>query len=448
MKRRLFLIGFTVVAFLLLAYVVAEAQAPGYAGSDQCAQCHGAKYDSYQHTWHAKVLRPATSETVLGDFSSADSDLTFDRDDIVYAVGGQFSQRYLTEIDGELYVLPAQWNVLDGKWVAYHPDDWQERPYRQHCAGCHTTGFDAASGQWAEDGVQCEACHGPGLGHVALAGDTAQIVNPALLEFDEQTEICGQCHLRGRDLSSEHDFPTDYRPGGPLSLDEAFVPVTDDDAFWPDGSSRRHHQEYQDWKLSGHADGVACAFCHVSHSSGETRHQTRFVGNHRCVICHEDKKDLSAHIPYHPLGEMVCTDCHMPVLAQASAAEAEYNFDIHGHTFWPPNPARTAQEGGPDRMPNACNLCHDDKSPEWAARILGLEVEAVSLDLTATPVTPPTPVPTVTPFMGLSNEELETEHPSSGNLFLWAMAGLGFLAVVVALILIVQRPDRAERKAA
>jgi hypothetical protein len=446
MRQRMLLIGLTLVTLSLLAYAGVEAQEPGYVGSRKCAQCHGAKYESYRDTWHAKILRPASDETVLGDFSSTDPDLTFSLDDVVYVVGGQFSQRYLTEIDGELYVLPAQWNVETEEWVAYRPDDWQERTYAQHCAGCHTTGFEAVSGAWAEDGVQCEACHGPGLEHVALAGDPAFIVNPAVLTFDEQTEICGQCHLRGHDPTGQYDFPTEYQPGGLLALDEAFIPTTDADAFFPDGSSKRHHQDYLDWKLSGHADGVACVFCHVSHSGGETLHQTRFVGDHRCVICHEKKKDLALHIPYHPLGELVCTDCHMPTLAKA--ATAEYNFDIHSHTFWAPNPVVTIQYGGQEKMPNACNLCHTDQSPEWAAQAMGLEIAEVSLDPTAAPVAPPTLVPTATPFLGLSEEELAEEQRSGGSLLLGIAAGLGLLAVVVLLILALQKRDRGDRREA
>ena len=34
------------------------------------------------------------------------------------------------------------------------------------------------------------------------------------------------------------------------------------------------------------------------------------------------------------------------------------------HTFQPPVPENTAQFG----IPNACTTCHDDRSPEWAAK--------------------------------------------------------------------------------
>jgi hypothetical protein len=266
---------------------------------------------------------------------------------------------------------------------------------------------------------------------VALAGDPARIVNPALLEFDEQTDICGQCHLRGQDPSGEYAFPVGYRPAGPISLSKSVVPAADSEAFWPDGSSRLHHQEYQDWQQSGHADGVACTFCHVSHSRGETLHQTRFVGDHRCVICHEDRKDQAAHTPYHPVGQLVCTDCHMPTLAKA--ATAEYNFDIHSHTFRAPDPLQTIQYGGQERMPNACNLCHADRSPEWAADAMGLELDTVSPLPTATSLTPPTPVPTTTPFPVAS----EVEHEDSSLSIPWGLIGLGLVVVAGIMVLIV-----------
>ncbi len=442
MMRRMLPIGLVTVVLVLLAYAGAEAQQPGYVGSRKCAQCHGAKYESYQRTWHANILRPAGDETVLGDFSSTDPDLTFSRDEVEYVVGGQFSQRYLTGIDGELYVLPAQWNVSTSEWVPYHREDWQQRPYTQYCAGCHTTGYQAESREWVEEGVQCEACHGPGLDHIALGGDRAHIVNPANLTFDEQTEICGQCHLRGHDPTGQYDFPTDYRPGGALSLDEAFVPTTESDAFFPDGSSRLHHQEYLDWQLSRHADGVSCVFCHVSHSPGETLHQTRFVGNHRCTICHEEKKELALHIPYHPTEQMVCTDCHMPTLAESTSAE--YNFDFHSHTFRPPDPRLTLQYGGQDIMPNACNQCHPDQTPQWAAMAIGLSTDAVILLPTGTPISPPTPVPTPTPFLGLSEDDLTQEQAGGRSLLLWLAAGFGLLVLFVAVILAVQRNSSGE----
>ena len=99
-------------------------------------------------------------------------------------------------------------------------------------------------------------------------------------------------------------------------------------------------------------------------------------------------------------------------------------------------------------MPNACNLCHEDQSPEWAAQAMGLEIETVSLALRPTAMLPPTPVPSATPFLGLAEEELAQEAPGGGSLLLWVMAGVGLLAVAVTLILATRKQGRGEERKA
>jgi len=440
MRKIVAVVGVMLAIVVLLTHATAKAQGPVYIGSDSCALCHGAKHESSQQTWHARILRPASEETIAGDFTSTDPDLTFTVDEVAYVVGGQFSERYLTEVEGELYVLPAQWNVASDEWVPYHPEDWLDRPYARYCAGCHTTGFDAESETWSEVGVQCEACHGPGSDHVALAGERAMIINPALLDFQAQTEVCGQCHSRGTDPTGVYEFPVDFQPGGALKLDDAFIAAADEEHFWPDGSSRAHHQEYLDWQKSPHAAGVSCVFCHVSHSHGETAHQTRWVGNHRCLICHEEKRDLETHVPYMQTQTAFCTDCHMPTLAEA--ATAEYNFDIHSHTFWDPDPVGTMRYGGQDAMPNACNLCHTDQTPEWAAQVLDLEVAPLTPIPTATPAPPPTAVPTAIPLPTVA----PSQPPGLGGIpWAWLAGAVVATGVVMALILIQRRREEVTR---
>jgi hypothetical protein len=105
MRRRILLIGLALAALLLLACAEAMAQEPGYVGSSKCAQCHGAKYESYQDTWHAKILRPASDDTVLGDFTSTDSDLTFSRDDVATPMTGRTGPIHSTVLAAILRVL-------------------------------------------------------------------------------------------------------------------------------------------------------------------------------------------------------------------------------------------------------------------------------------------------------------------------------------------------------
>jgi len=56
--------------------------------------------------------------------------------------------------------------------------EWQSQGNPSECLECHTTGFDAASGEFAFEGVTCESCHEAGL---------VMAVNVA-------SELCGSCH--------------------------------------------------------------------------------------------------------------------------------------------------------------------------------------------------------------------------------------------------------------
>ncbi len=56
--------------------------------------------------------------------------------------------------------------------------EWQSQGSPSECLECHTTGYDATSGEYAFEGVTCESCHEAGM---------AMVKNPA-------SELCGSCH--------------------------------------------------------------------------------------------------------------------------------------------------------------------------------------------------------------------------------------------------------------
>lgn len=439
MARRLWLIGLGVLALNLGGVFAVEAQleqhgesesSGGYVGSSTCARCHANTYESFTQTWHPNMLRPADEGTILGDFGSDDPDLSFSREEVVWVIGGNYKQRYLTEIEGELYVLPAEWDIQSQEWFPYETTTWREMPYRTYCAGCHTTGFDPASQTWVEPGIGCEACHGPGANHVGSTGNRSQIANPADMRFEEQAAVCAQCHSRGSDPSGEFPYPVGYHPGGPADLSEAFVLSTEEGDYWPDGTAKRHHMQFQDWRQSVHRDSVGCIFCHTSHAPGETDHQTRMVGNDRCTICHEGNRDLAAHIPFmaSAADQVECTDCHMPPVSRSILTDLQ----IRSHTFRPPDPRLSIAYGGQDEMPNACNLCHQDRTPAWAVASLGLR----PLDGSATRVPPPTPLPFATSAIALDarsevNPQPMVSVPEPGPAPLWTwLAGLAVLIFI------------------
>ncbi|MBT3435467.1 MAG: hypothetical protein HOE85_01565 [Nitrospinaceae bacterium] len=283
----------------------------------------------------------------------------------LYTIGNQWKQRYITKIDDELYILPAQYNLESGRWVPYHPNNWKERPWLKNCGGCHVTGLDYEKKTFSETGVGCEACHGPGDKHVdAKPGEFAQhIVNPSNLPVGAAVQVCGSCHTRGKDKTKKHGYPMGYKPGKTLfAYYNEVKPGKDKKRFWPSGDSKSHHQQYLDWKQSRHAkEGVTCISCHTVHSTGSaTRYQTRLPGNTLCMSCHQQlKQNPSLSHSIHDFGS--CVGCHMARIVKSAESG-----DLHSHTFRVTEPKATIAAGGEKKQPNSCNACHAHKGDDPA----------------------------------------------------------------------------------
>lgn len=76
--------------------------------------------------------------------------------------------------------------------------------YRKSCMKCHTTGYDEATGKYSEEGVTCEACHGPGevfsyFMDIGKAPEGQKIAKVGT--FGTPYNICGPCHhSRGHEM--------------------------------------------------------------------------------------------------------------------------------------------------------------------------------------------------------------------------------------------------------
>ena len=191
------------------------SQPKAYVGSDVCRTCHLEHYDAWQMTLHSRMLQDARQnqdaiitdidpEIIRADLQKIEKSLKVPvdqvmipkLDDIQYTIGSQWKQRYLVEKDDKLYIAPIQFNAETGRWVNYHEQDWDKRPWLLKCGGCHATGVDLEQNSFNEPGVGCEACHGPGSHHAALPktelfGKRATIVNPAKLTGGGAVQICG-----------------------------------------------------------------------------------------------------------------------------------------------------------------------------------------------------------------------------------------------------------------
>ena len=370
--------------------------ADGYIGSYRCGGCHDDLYRSWRDTPHARTIQDPAADpaVILGDFSQANPALTFKESAVAYTVGNQLKQQYLTRDDqGNIYVLPAQWIIATKTWEAYGTDEPIE--WRHACAGCHVTGLNTATWGFAEFGIGCENCHGPGAAHAA---DPKKIKPYAKAD----SQVCGACHSRGTSPDGL-PFPATYHPGDTLTDHFTFTTAATD--IWPDGSAKHGQQQYLDWQLGNDMakSGLSCATCHRVHEAGQGQAQLVAPLNDLCLQCHADKKQIVNHMPYHDRAiakhQFLCTDCHMPKMA----TDATPN-DLHNHSFLQPNPQASLDHGGVEAMPNACNICHTKlgEDARWAANTIVYAKtqitpvpSAFGPGPTPTPPPPPTPLPSV-----------------------------------------------------
>jgi predicted CXXCH cytochrome family protein len=426
----------------------------GYTGSARCNGCHEDKYFKWQETVHAKFIQSATDSpgVILGDFDAAGTELPVGKDEVAYVIGNQWRQAYLREktSDGTtgaltptLELLPMQWLIDDSMWVPLQeggdiPDDWITE-----CGSCHVTGLDTETWGFAEFGVGCESCHGPGEEHAS----DPENVKP-FAGVDDQ--VCGSCHSRGTSPDGYH-FPASYEPGE--SLEEHFSFTTEDEYFWPDGSARSNHQQYMDLH-NGNAMGAAatvnCTTCHLVHETGEEETQLREPLNGLCLECHNEQRALVQHTPFHQQAlrtySFLCTDCHMPKIV--SDAYGTLDFDLHSHAFMQPNPSATIEHGGLDQMPNSCNKCHDElaESPAWAQETIAFSrQQAPSQSFFGpgpTPTSPPPPTPIAS--VGEAPEEIEIDPPFEWlRIAAFAFVGLVVIVAAGAIVLSIYRRRRS-----
>jgi nitrate/TMAO reductase-like tetraheme cytochrome c subunit len=187
-------------------------QAQGYAGSQSCAQCHQNIIDAWEGTRHAQ------------------------------AFSAPIFQR-----------------------------DWTELGSQVSCLECHTTGYDAGTGKYAEAGVTCEACHGP---FQPTHPNTPMPITP-------NADLCGNCHKTTTD----------------------------------------------EWRASVHAQvGIQCQDCHNPHSQTPKAASVTAL----CTTCHPEPGNSFTHSTHANAG-LECSNCHMYTSPRAN--DPIMGLVPTGHTF-------------------------------------------------------------------------------------------------------------------
>lgn len=332
------------------------AGVPQYVTSTVCAGCHTEIAAEFNLSGHAyklnKVVDGQPPEYPFTEVPELPEGYTWD--DISYVIGGyNWKARF---IDNEGYIITGppgtrgdeaaaedflgQYNFAnpvvgnEAGWVAYHPGE--EKAYT--CGTCHTTGYNPNGNQddlpglvgtWAEAGIACEECHGPGSLHVA---------NPYLvsLEIERDSEQCGECHIRGEVES--------------VNASGGFI---------------KHHEQYEELYQSKHIT-IDCVVCHDPHagvvalrSAEEDVPTTRT----QCENCHFAEAENQAS-QVHPL-VADCIDCHMPRVTKSAVGNAEtFTGDIRTHLMAiDPTQIEQFTEDGSQALSQlglnfACRNCH------------------------------------------------------------------------------------------
>ena len=361
-----------------------------YAGSAACKTCHSNVYERWRTTRMANVVRDPREhpDAIIPDLSKPDPLVTFSKEDIAFVYGSKWKQRYFKKVGDDYFPLPAQWDVTNKLWrpynvktgtdwwTKYYPEDNMERPTGPTCDGCHSVNYDVSTKKVTEWNVGCEKCHGPGSDHVKHPSST-NIVNPARLSYVEATDTCIQCHSQGQPLTpptagKAYDWPVGFHMGKRLNdfwkLEE-HKPGETTFTHFADGTAHKNRMQGNDFVTSlMYTHGVACFSCHDAHGTGNNA-LLRKPANVLCLDCHGTNSPNGPHAPtieqhtHHKTGSQgnECIACHMPKIQQTIA-----DVNVRSHTFRFVTPATTDAL----KIPNACNVCHADKSTAWATAAL------------------------------------------------------------------------------
>jgi len=292
-----------------------------YLTSASCRACHPDYSDAQLIHGHAQMLKPVEggppgypAEGTRAGVPNPPEGFTWSN--IAYVIGGYTRKSRFIDTSG--YILTTgltgkmtQWNLAlpalgrNPEFVDYEPSASAPKPYDFACFECHTTGprpQDAANpmfqenrpgfpGTWAEAGVQCEACHGPGSNHIP---------NPSRRDIFVDSSgalTCKVCHSR----------PTN----------------SDSNEILASGGFIQNHEQWPELKASGGHSNFACTICHDPHRS-VIYDRARAIRN-ACAVCHSDMNMALHEGKVFVRGDytevLTCESCHMP-FATRSAANA------------------------------------------------------------------------------------------------------------------------------
>jgi predicted CXXCH cytochrome family protein len=337
-------------------------------------------------------------------FNIRESDGRWHTYPVDYTIGSKWQQAYATKLaNGQIHVFPIQYSTIEKKWLNYwqvidaagsersNPHNWERldasTSYQLNCAVCHTSQLSNTLGGglgpdnvvFHEPGIGCEMCHGPSAAHVDMM-TTGKVYTKGPLDppvdFNkisnrEFVSICAQCHMQSNVHKGSPQGELNYSSTDTFFLKNAAVPLGEFTraAFFKDGrlSQTTFMVEALERSQCFRKGQASCGTCHNPHGHDESSNLTslkfRDQPDLMCTGCHsqfKDKTQAAAHT-HHPLGSEAsrCVSCHMPRIMNGMLAQVRLHQidDI-------PNAEMTLRFGQ-EESPNACLLCHTEKTPQW-----------------------------------------------------------------------------------
>jgi Tfp pilus assembly protein PilF len=302
---------------------------------------------------------------------------------IKHVMGGRNIYYFLTPMErGRLQTLPIAYDVRAREWfdtaasgVRHFPGaendsalHWTDSAYtfNTSCYSCHVSQLaknydlktDTYRTTWAEPGINCEACHGPGQEHIDVCQsakadqvpEDLRIISTTNFSTEQTNAMCNSCHAKMSPVSASFE-PSD------LYFDHFDLITLEHADYYPDGRDLGENYTMTSWLMSPcvKAGELDCTYCHTS--SGRYRFKNAKNPNAACLPCHQEKVENVTDHTHHDIDSAgsQCISCHMPTTKFARMTRSD-------HSMRPPMPAATLRF----KSPNACNICHIDKDAAWA----------------------------------------------------------------------------------
>jgi tetratricopeptide (TPR) repeat protein len=304
--------------FFALAFaassVAAEAQQDRYVGSEVCAGCHRAIYDTQAKTAMAETWRPNTAPAQPLKFAEGALRYEVQRagDHVEFSVAKPGKEKVsapvsamvggkrhgisyllsLDQIDGISLERPA---LIEGRYavgrlgtLVLSPGFQKEAPadsedalgrvlnptFEPRCLSCHGQPGTLGAGQ--QGGVRCESCHGPASAHVDSVsggnhvGNRGQaLVRPKHLSEANSLEICAQCHSGLSATAHTDPMPED------LIVSSQVLALRHSECFIQSGEK------------------LVCTACHNPHEDSAVVEQTSVAA---CLRCHAGENARDGHV--------------------------------------------------------------------------------------------------------------------------------------------------------